>query len=164
MATQLQAFTRPNVDVNDEHVHTGSNTDVDTPLTCNNWKRWKEFNYDTLTAIFRTKLEAQHNGERAPRLLATGLDTKIYNEESFDDVVRRFISPVVNYALEPQQPGAYCYSRGTLCGTDYKPDWSLVSDSHVDTAGYYIHWLPGDTKLSKKWSPEMLLEERHYNK
>lgn len=70
--------------------------------------------------------------------------------------------PVVNQALSVM-PGAPHYGRGTRCiTTQFKPDWSVVLESKVEGNGRYVNLLPGDTKLSSKWTPRMIEDGAHF--
>ena len=92
---------------------------------------------------------------RATRANTTALDL-IQNEETLEDALRWFPMPVVNQALS-SMPGAPHYGRGTRCITaQFKPDWSVVLESKVEGNGRYVNLLPGDTKLSSKWTPRMI--------
>jgi hypothetical protein len=155
MVNLLDALTAPNVGVDAALTRPGPNTDSDTLVSPSDWQPWADFDYATLTRIFRRELNQEYRGEREPRPLYN--DLRIYNEESFEDLLRRFVTPVVNYALE-EQAGSCHYGRGTRCTNEdlYKPDWSLVSGHHLNGEGGYKNLLPGDTKLDSKWQPEMI--------
>jgi hypothetical protein len=71
---------------------------------------------------------------------------------------------VVNYALA-NQTGSSHFGRGSRCPSgEFKPDWSVVSDSRLDAYGYYANVLAGDTKLSAKWRPEMVKSRKDRDK
>jgi hypothetical protein len=160
MATLLDAFTRRNVGVNSDATALGPNTLVNTNIHPTNWREWEGFNYDALTQIFRLQLSQEYRGEQQPRPLLN--DLCIFNEDTLEDLLRRFVTPVVNYALE-DQPGSCHYGRGTRCNVGmYKPDWSVVSNLCVDETGHYLNVLPGDTKIDAKWRPTMVGEQENY--
>lgn len=98
MPTLLEALTKRNVAVNSQAVVGGSNTTTETYIEPGGWRMWDEFNYDTLTQIFRRKLASEYRGLSEPRALELGLI--VSNEETLEDLLRRFVSPCVNYALE----------------------------------------------------------------
>jgi len=83
-------------------------------------------------------------------------DLMINNEETLEDLLRRFISPVVNYALE-NQLGRPHLGRGSRFGSD-RSDWSVISAQCIDGWGRFENVLPGDTKLDAKWRPTMIDE------
>ncbi|KAH6627772.1 hypothetical protein F5144DRAFT_283697 [Chaetomium tenue] len=155
MVKLLDALTTPNVGVDSALIPPGQNTESNTRVTVSDWQPWADFNYDTLTRIFQRELSQEYRGEREPRPLYN--DLRIHNEESFEDLLRRFVTPVVNYALEGQAISCH-YGRGTRCPNrdSYKPDWSLVSEHHINGEGGYRNLLPGDTKLDAKWQPDMI--------
>lgn len=159
MVILLEALTRPNVAVNSDATVSGPNTDVVSDFEIQGWRPWTDFNYATLTRIFRRELGQEYRGEQQPRPVQHDLD--IYNEDSFDDLLRRFVSPTINYALE-NQAGSCHYGRGTRCPVEnYKPDWSVISDQCINSDGQFANILPGDTKLDSKWRPEMVNEPQN---
>ncbi|KAM4059828.1 hypothetical protein HRG_002548 [Hirsutella rhossiliensis] len=125
------------------------------------WVPWADFNYATLTQVFHEELKSTYTGSKDPKPLI--LDVTVHNEETLDDYLRRFMIPTVNYALAGQAGQAH-FGRGSRCGGNYIPDWSVVSDKHLhEELGAYVNLLPGDTKLSAKWAPEMLSNDEYYD-
>ncbi|EHK22895.1 uncharacterized protein TRIVIDRAFT_60285 [Trichoderma virens Gv29-8] len=108
----------------------GPNTSADEDVNVENWTPWTDFNLC------------------------------ICNEATFDDLLRRFVIPVVNYALS-NQPGSCHYGRGTRCFSRHQPDWSVISSTWVVEKGY-LNVLPGDTKLDAKWRPSMIHEAKNF--
>ncbi|KAJ2898884.1 hypothetical protein MKZ38_003604 [Zalerion maritima] len=159
MVSVLRVLTQPNVGVSAEAVTHGSNSIVTTSIAVENWQPWPDFDYGTLTRIFRRELDEEYRGEPEPRPLNN--DLRICNEETLEDVLRRFISPIVNYALN-WQLGSPHYGRGSRCGPGYRPDWSVISASCLDEYGRYANVLPGDTKLDAKWWSGMVDEEDNF--
>ncbi|KAF5619783.1 hypothetical protein F52700_11611 [Fusarium sp. NRRL 52700] len=160
MPTLLEALTKRNVAVNSQAVVGGSNTTTETYMEPGSWRTWDEFNYDTLTRIFRRKLASEYRGSSEPRALE--LDLIVNNEETLEDLLRRFVSPCVNYALENQQ-GHPHLGRGSRCGYEDRPDWSAISTEYITEHGQYANILPGDTKLDTKWAPWMSEDEGSFN-
>ncbi|KAG5801693.1 hypothetical protein H9Q74_009187 [Fusarium xylarioides] len=160
MPTLLEALTKRNVAVNSQAVVGGSNTTTETYIEPGGWRMWDEFNYDTLTRIFRRKLASEYRGSSEPRALE--LDLVVNNEETLEDLLRRFVSPCVNYALEHQQ-GHPHLGRGSRCGFEDRPDWSAISTEYITEHGQFANILPGDTKLDAKWSPWMSEDMGSFN-
>jgi len=152
MSTILQVLTGPNINVDSSLVAPGANTTIHTDLIPEAWRPWRGFTYDTIIKVFRKELSKSYQGSPKPEPLQE--DLRIFNEEVFDDLLRRFEMPIVNYALSGHD-GMCHYGRGSRCGTEYKPDWSLVSANHLDQNRYFTNLVPGDTKLHAKWRPEM---------
>lgn len=63
-----------------------------------NWREWEGFNHDALTQTFGPQLSQEYRGEQQPRPLLK--DLCIFSEDTLEDLLRRFVTPVVNYALE----------------------------------------------------------------
>ncbi|KAF5974096.1 hypothetical protein FBULB1_7928 [Fusarium bulbicola] len=160
MPTLLEALTNRNVAVNSQPAVGGSNTTTETYIEPGGWRTWDEFNYDTLTQIFQRKLASEYRGSSEPRALE--LDLIINNEETLEDLLRRFVSPCVNYALERQQ-GQPHLGRGSRCGFEDRPDWSAISAEYMTEHGQFANILPGDTKLDAKWSPWMFEDMGSFN-
>ncbi|KAK5989705.1 hypothetical protein PT974_07961 [Cladobotryum mycophilum] len=157
MTTILEVLTSPNVAVSN-YATKGPNTTIDSDITFNTWKPWVGFNYDTLTRIFKRELAQDFRGSPDPAPLEQ--DLCIVNEATLEDLLRRFISPSINYALAGQC-GSSHYGRGTRCHSDYEPDWSVISSYWTDETGY-VNLLPGDTKLDSKWWPTMLQDSKEF--
>lgn len=155
MAPLLEVLTRPNVGVNSEAVHGGGNSIIVTDIVPETWRLWTEFNYATLTRIFRRELADNYQGSREQTPLDN--DLRVCNEETLEDLLRRWISPPINYALS-EQAGSCHYGRGSRCGSEYRPDWSVISNRCLDEFGSYANVAPGDTKLDAKWWPTMIGE------
>ncbi|KAK1764383.1 hypothetical protein QBC33DRAFT_197619 [Phialemonium atrogriseum] len=146
MVTLLHALTRANPRPNTQDVSPGINTTVRGSILPDTWIPWTDFNYDTLTSIFEGELGGQYEGDPDPDPLP--LDLRICNEDTLQTVLQRFIMPTVNYSLHGQAGGCH-YGPGSRCAVDIKPDWSCIAH------GQYINVVPGDTKLSAKWWPNM---------
>ncbi|POR32215.1 Uncharacterized protein TPAR_07594 [Tolypocladium paradoxum] len=159
MPTLLDVLTTRNVAVNSSSVVPGSNTTIVTSIQPENWSPWADFNYHTLTRIFQRELESPFLGSPDQRPLEE--DLTINNEETLDDLVRRFMSPVINYALD-RQHGRPHLGRGSRCGSRDRPDWGVISVSCLTEGGEYANVLPGDTKLNAKWNPEMLPDDTYF--
>lgn len=149
--TLLEALTERNVPLNPSSAVPGTNTNVVAIFQPDDWTPWTDFNYATLTRIFRSELGATYRGSEQQRHLE--MDTFANNEEVLDDAMRRFVAPTTNYALH-YQPGSPHLGRGSRVNGDYRPDWSVISAQHFSDQGY-SNILPGDTKLDAKWSPGM---------
>lgn len=117
MPTILEVPTARNVAVNAEAVVYGTNTTIVTSIGPDNWSPWYDFNYATLTRIFRKELASTDQG--SPEQRALELELLINNEQTLEDVLRRFSSPTVNYTLEGQR-GQPHLGRGRRF--DLRPD------------------------------------------
>lgn len=152
MPTLLHMLTRPNVRVDNRLVNTGTNTTVNTDIVPENWRPWRGFDYATLTQIFQRDLDREYRGSAKHEPLLE--DLRIFNEETMEDVLRRFEIPIVNYCLNGRDGDAH-FGRGSRCGMEYKPDWSVVSPLRQDGQNGRLNVLPGVTKLSTQWWPTM---------
>lgn len=152
MVRLLEVLTRPNVGVQSVAVP-GGNTSSAMTISVDTWYPWINFNYTTLTRIFRRELASEYRGsqERVP----LDDDTNICSEDTLEDLLRGFITPAVNYALNGQVGSCY-FGRGSRCSIYIKSDWSVTSPDWINNDGGYINILPGDTKLSSKWQPTMI--------
>ncbi|KAF5658479.1 hypothetical protein FCIRC_12884 [Fusarium circinatum] len=148
MPTLLEALTKRNVTVSSQAIVGGSNTTTETYIEPSGWRTWDEFNYDILTRIFRRKLASDYRASSEPRALE--LDLIANNEETLEDMLKRFVSPCVNYALEHQQ-GHPHLGRGSRCGFEDRPDWSTISTEYITEHGQFAGILPGDIKLDAKY-------------
>lgn len=129
MPSILEALTQENVTLDSDSVSGGSNTTTAAEIRPENWNAWKDFNYATLTRIYREQLDSRYVG--SPRLRALVEDLEINNEETLHDALIKFVIPVVNYALEDQNPSAYL-GRGSRCSGEGIPDWSVTSPERID--------------------------------
>lgn len=96
-----------------------------------------------------------------PRPTASSFDAEIFAEDTFEDILRRFLSPTVNEALRLAcaaiAQSTVHLGRWSRCQSDhFMPDWSVVSSDYKTSNGKYLNLLPGDTKLHSKWSPGLL--------
>ncbi|KAH8734121.1 hypothetical protein BGZ61DRAFT_296796, partial [Ilyonectria robusta] len=149
----LEILTQSNVDIDGSQLLGGGNTAVTGLAAPSSWRPWNGFDYATLTAIFQEELEKEYRFEAKPAPLVQ--DLRIFNEDTLDDILRRFEVAVVNYCLV-EQTGSPHFGRGTRCESNkYKPDWSTVSHSYMVSSNRFDNLLPGDTKVSSKWRPEM---------
>ncbi len=138
MAPLLEVLTRPNVGVMNVAVP-GPNTPYDIQFSFDSWHPWKEFNYEILSRMFEHQLNQEYEGSREQTPLEQ--DLYICNEETLEDLLRRFISPTVNYALDGQL--SLCQLvLGTRYLAYYKPDWSVISPSLINQQ-CYVNILPG---------------------
>ncbi|KAM4057191.1 hypothetical protein HRG_004031 [Hirsutella rhossiliensis] len=152
MPTLLHVLTRPNVDVDSSLVPPGGNTTIDAAIVPENWRPWRGFDYVTLMGIFRRDLDKEYRGSAKHEPLPE--DLHISNEETMEDLLRRFETPIVNYCLNGREGDPH-FGRGSRCGKAYKPDWSVVSPLRLDESDNFMNVLPGDTKLHTKWWPAM---------
>lgn len=151
----LEILTQSNVDIDGSQLREGGNTAVTGLAAPSSWRPWNGFDYATLSAIFQEELEKEYHFSAKPRPLA--LDLCIFDEDTLDDLLRRFEIPLVNYCLA-EQADRPSFGRGTRCKSNkYKPH-SPVSHSHMLSSDRE-NLLPGHTKVSSKWRPEMKNED-----
>ncbi|KAK4076671.1 uncharacterized protein Triagg1_4274 [Trichoderma aggressivum f. europaeum] len=132
----------------------GPNTIGDGWIHVENWRPWREFNYKNLSSIYGDVLSLAGD----PPLLepTCSYDREIWDEHSLDIFLSRFMLPVVNWALGHATQALGWGNRsiylapGSWTGSS---DWGLVSKGQMPDG--YHNLLPGDTKLSVKWRPEM---------
>ncbi|OAA61299.1 hypothetical protein SPI_05323 [Niveomyces insectorum RCEF 264] len=155
MVSILEALVRENVVVDASGLNPGNNTRAEADLGFEDWLPWTDFNYTNLVAIYGNILRQEYAGSREP--VALPLDLVLHDESSCDDVLRRFIIPTVNYALAQQLSPCH-YGRGSRypLSTGEIPDWSLFSNANTRDDGHFVSILPGDTKISSKWWPELI--------
>lgn len=132
MPTVLEALTRNNVSVNSDSVIPGANTISRTVVRPEDWKPWHDFTYSTLTRIFHTELRKEYRGRDDQRPLKKELI--INNKRTLKTLLLKFLSPIVNYALDNQAGQTYL-GEGSRCGDD--ADWSAISDELFDEHGYF---------------------------
>lgn len=152
MSRLSDVLATANIAVDGTGVIPGPNTTKSTGVGFDDWVPWRGFDYPTLVAIFGQKLGTLYRG--SPRR-AMSKDLSFVNEGTFEDILRIFDIPIVNFSLETMA-GVPHFARGSRCGDKtHKPDWSLVSDFYHDTDGRFTNCLPGETKLHEKWWPSM---------
>lgn len=155
--TVLDALTKSNPIVDNSRSKGGPNTVVYTEIHAASWRPWSDFQYDVLAKIFKEQLKKPYSGPRTFAPLEE--DLRIYAEDTLEDVLSRFVVPIVNRSLAVQKGQGY-YGRGSRCPrSTIRPDWSLTSPAVYyllpDQSSEPVNLTPGDTKLHKKWRPEM---------
>ncbi|KAJ4308289.1 hypothetical protein N0V84_012187, partial [Fusarium piperis] len=96
--------------------------------------------------------------------MASGFDRQIRDEKSMDYFLAKYIWPHVNGALAqattiPEWSKEMLYlGTGSWCHGIGPPDWGLVSNCRMVQEKFW-NLLPGDTKLSAKWHPGMMLSQ-----
>ncbi|KAI1157282.1 hypothetical protein F5B18DRAFT_670783 [Nemania serpens] len=152
MPTILDILTRPNPKPIRDNLKPGGNTEIETNINVpEDWRPWDGFTYEALTNLFRTQLYSPYRGhEQTLRPLKQ--DLTLFQEDTVEDFLRRFVVPDVNSCLDQEESKPH-FGRGSRCGDD--ADWSLISPMFVDEQGKFLNFLPGDTKVSSKWHSEM---------
>ncbi|OIW24114.1 hypothetical protein CONLIGDRAFT_564789, partial [Coniochaeta ligniaria NRRL 30616] len=135
MVTIREALTEPNPVLDTHELRPGPNTtQVQGAVAPETWVRWTDFNYKKLSNLFASEL-------------------RICNEDTLQAAFIRFLMPTVNWCLS-DQPGSCYYGPGSRVPHELRPDWSCIAH------GLYVNYVPGDTKLSSKFLPDMMdLEE-----
>ncbi|GAO20056.1 hypothetical protein UVI_02064490 [Ustilaginoidea virens] len=136
----------------------GTITRVRSDNTVDMWSDWEDFTYDNIMAIYGNDLRSEYLGQREPTPLRK--DLVVYDENSVESALRRFPFSVINSALDSMvtlREYAPYYTHGSRCYCGgFIPDWSCVSDlEKKKKTGEYQSLVPGDTKPSHKWNPDM---------
>ncbi|KAK3374232.1 hypothetical protein B0T24DRAFT_704490 [Lasiosphaeria ovina] len=184
MPTILTELGVPNPVIESTRLTQGSNTLNPRWHDVGEWSIWQEFNYKTLGSIFSHIVNAEW---KDPLRVASGrggsLDSEIYDEDQLEhQILSRHTIPIINDALIhangvlglKEESVLHLGRRGRCTheqsgdGREF-PDWTLVSPErraeYWDDNGYcflgkYYNLLPGDTKISSKWSPSLYTERR----
>ncbi|KAK0753557.1 hypothetical protein B0T18DRAFT_397158 [Schizothecium vesticola] len=184
MPTILTELGEPNPVIDSTGLTQGSNTLNPRWHDVGGWSIWQEFNYKTLGSIFGHIVNAEW---KDPLRVASGgggrLDSEIYDEDQLEhQILSRHTIPIVNDALAhanrvlglKEEFVLHLGRRGRCTheqsgdGREF-PDWTLVSPrrraEYLDDNGHrflgkYYNLLPGDTKISSKWSPSLYTERR----
>ncbi|KAG6134648.1 hypothetical protein E4U28_005744 [Claviceps purpurea] len=153
-------LSKPNLTLNSSPVPWGQNTYDDRWTWVSDWTPWTDFTLQNLTAMYSKVLNSSWMGPQ-PVDIATAFDQVIRDEASLDLFLAKYIWPSVNLALSQASLilglGQNIYvGSGTWCCGSKSPDWGLVSDLNgALSPEKFRNLLPGDTKLSAKWAPEM---------
>ncbi|KAK3358062.1 hypothetical protein B0T25DRAFT_499810 [Lasiosphaeria hispida] len=184
MPTILTELGVPNPVIDSTRLTQGSNTLNPRWHDVGGWSIWQEFNYKTLGLIFGHLVNAEW---KDPLRVASGeggsLDSEIYDEDQLEhQILSRHTIPIINDALAHanrvlglKEKFVLHLGRRGRCtheqsgdGREF-PDWTLVSpgrraeywgDNGHCFFGKYYNLLPGDTKISSKWSPSLYTERR----
>lgn len=162
--TILSVLTRANPIPRPWYIGPGLNTLGRDWIGFDNWRPWPEFSYKKLLPIFKDIVEAPWN-DAPGKVDLSELDRTYGDEDGFE---HQILSPetifLVNKALLHarkllKHPAQLHLHRRGRCqyGEDNRlvPDWVLVSDrEHIDN-GKFLRILPGDTKLSARWRPDI---------
>ncbi|KND88548.1 hypothetical protein TOPH_06899 [Tolypocladium ophioglossoides CBS 100239] len=157
--TILDVLVQPNPELDSSSVPGGQNTFSRDWIPVAGWRPWVDFTYENLLSIYRQPLTA--NWRDPPSIdMASAFDRQIRDENSMDYFLAKYMWPLVNGALTQASsilewgnevfylgPGSWCHGTGP-------PDWGLVSNYRAEQ-GKFWNLLPGDTKLSAKWRPDM---------
>ncbi|EFY91849.1 hypothetical protein MAC_02134 [Metarhizium acridum CQMa 102] len=161
MPAVLEALQWPTVNFDASAASPGPNTRAKTDIVVETWEDWTDFTFENIMAMYGPMLARPYLGQREPRPLKK--DLEVYDETSVDDGLRRFMMPIINSALhsmmrKEELSDAPYYCRGTRCDLyEFKPDWAAVSDLVTDKREYK-NLVGGDTKVSSKFGPDMLLD------
>ncbi|KIH90546.1 hypothetical protein SPBR_00562 [Sporothrix brasiliensis 5110] len=156
MVTVLEALLRRNPALDTQYVHPGPNTTVKDAVAPDEWVPWTNFTYANLTMIFSKQLQTTFSGPSDDKPLP--LDVTICNEETFAVVLHRFVMPTVNRCLHSVASTAH-FGPGSRCAdATAVPDWSCIGNSLSQ------NYVPGDTKLSAKFRPDMAYSSSAYDR
>ncbi|RKU42520.1 hypothetical protein DL546_004002 [Coniochaeta pulveracea] len=151
MVVIREALTWPTPVLDTHELLPGPNTTLEDATTCtpDTWTPWAEFTYLNLTNIFAQHLRAPYLGPGRDDFNALPLDLRICNEQTLQAAFVRFLMPTVNCCLYGLAGNCH-YGAGSRCRDSSIPDWSCVAHDQ------YINYVPGDTKLSTKFYPDMI--------
>jgi hypothetical protein len=124
-------------------------TAVESAVAPVTWVPWVDFNYDNLSNIFAGQLRGRYRGPSRDDADALPLDLTICNEQTLQAALLRFLMPTVNCSLHGLDGGCH-YGPGSRCPDEVEPDWLCIAHDK------YINYVPGDTKLSAKFFPDMI--------
>ncbi|KAL2757400.1 hypothetical protein ACRALDRAFT_2032328 [Sodiomyces alcalophilus JCM 7366] len=156
MPTILKALSSPNPNLESLY-EPGPNTRVNHSSLVHNWTAWKEFNYTRLSSLYEEELALDFDGDYNITFLRR--DGEIYSESTLESVSARFIHPAVNQALDRvarKHNEIPIYAAPGSGGT--QTDWTVTCDDRRWSYGSFSirrDLVCGETKLVKKWSPEM---------
>lgn len=172
---------RPNPAVTSDNSWTGTNTRSGSSMKPSEIVEWEDFNYSTLQAIYGETLKLEIHSQDLPDFsfhLPFHL-SEIQDEDSLEALLIRWNNAVVSYALSVAQRsngtiradtaghrageifmarGGHAYIPGTKAKKGLRPDWAgiIPSDGYQhrtnESRKSYMNALPGDSKLSTKWS------------
>ncbi|KAK4442172.1 hypothetical protein QBC34DRAFT_419108 [Podospora aff. communis PSN243] len=106
------------------------------------WERWDEFNAQNLHTIYQPVMDTKWVADTADRPDPSSWDTRVFDEDSLEHYLSKFLLPPVNAALGYVRRilgmdedddlnigcGGRCYYGGVDTTRLFKPDWSLCSD------------------------------------
>ncbi|KAK3363764.1 hypothetical protein B0T25DRAFT_443142, partial [Lasiosphaeria hispida] len=184
MPTILTELRVPNPVINSTRLTQGSNTLNPRWHDVGGWSIWQEFNYKTLGLIFGYLVNTEW---KDPLRVVSGgggsLNSKIYDKNQLEhQILSRHTIPIINDALAHanrvlglKEEFVLHLGRRGRCTHEQSgdgrkfPDWTLISpgrraeywddNSHRFLRNYY-NLLPGNTKISSKWSPSLYAEQR----
>ncbi|KAM0249214.1 hypothetical protein ACHAQJ_009120 [Trichoderma viride] len=164
--TILSELSSQNPILNASRASPGGTTHHSDWPAAESWTLWEDFNATQCYQLFEEIMNAEWQDPTADVDLTT-FDLEIYDEDSFEhSVLSRKLYPSVNAALQRAMELLDISEGINLCrggrtyynpsgATGHRPDWALCSRLHMtDTLAYY-NLLPGDTKLSVKWSSDL---------
>lgn len=179
--TLHEYLRRPNPAVNLDNSWTGTNTKSGASITLSEIKEWKDFNYSTLQAIYGEALKLEIHSQDLPdySLHLPFHLSELQDEDSLEALLIRWNNAVVSYALSVAQRsdgairadtaghrageifmarGGHAFIPNTKAQKGSRPDWAgiIPSDGYqrrtMENRMSYTNTLPGDSKLSTKWS------------
>ncbi|KAI1767843.1 hypothetical protein GGR53DRAFT_525876 [Hypoxylon sp. FL1150] len=142
-------------------VNPGTNTVMDNPvrvLTCHDWP---EFSHKNLYPIFKEEILEEYDfGKHGPLFTPLSRSRYIVDEATLEDYIRPVVFHPVNCALDQENDPPF-FGRGSIASFDAKrPDSALVFQV-VPGDTRYANRLPGETKLSTKFTYGVSNEAEH---
>lgn len=169
--TILSELASQNPVLNISHASPGGTTQHSGWPDAEGWVLWEDFNAAQCYQLFKDIMDTEWQDPTAD-LSLTSFDAEIYDEDSFEhNVLSKKVYPSVNAALQKAlemldvglgqdslseinlgRGGRTYYNPSGDSG--HRPDWALCSRLHMTDTLAYLNLLPGDTKLSIKWSSD----------
>ncbi|KAG6166842.1 hypothetical protein E4U11_007787 [Claviceps purpurea] len=160
MSTIHDVLARPSPESDLGCASHGPNVYSESWLPVSEWTPWVDFTIQNLTSTYAQVLNAHWSGGDPQ-----SIGISVPDERSLNIFVGRYLWPFVNGALERaasiinlgQEPLGL--GPGSFGQNIVSPDWGLFSVPTPASQEKLDILLPGLTKLSTKWYPEMRLSE-----
>ncbi|KAG6091818.1 hypothetical protein E4U31_007205 [Claviceps sp. LM219 group G6] len=155
-------LARPNPPLNSDAVPPGPNSNNARWDFLDEWTPWTEFTYENLMPLYAELLNAPWEAPSSANMMCSH-ERSVRDERSVEHYLAKFIWPSVNGALEEacrilkwEPETAFLGNGGWTQGAlGLWPDWALVPMPANAEKGKLDNYLPGDTKVSAKWTPRM---------
>ncbi|KAG6102054.1 hypothetical protein E4U31_003469 [Claviceps sp. LM219 group G6] len=166
MSTIHDVLARPNPEPDLGWASRDPNVYSESWIPVSEWRPWVDFTHQNLTSMYAQVLNTCWSGGDPQSISISGRgDLLVPDERSLNIFVARYLWPFVNGALERaasiinlgQEPLGL--GLGSFGQNIASPDWGLFSMPTPMPQGMLDILLPGLTKLSTTWYPEMCLSE-----
>ncbi|KAG6105424.1 hypothetical protein E4U13_007878 [Claviceps humidiphila] len=160
MSTIHDVLSRPSPEPDLGWASRGPNVYSESWVPVSEWRPWVDFTHRNLTSMYAQVLNARWSGE-GPQSIAipfSRFDSLVPDEQSLNHFLSKYLWPSVNEALG-QATSIMYLGPGSFGQNMASPDWGLFSMPTPMPQEMLDILLPGLTKLSTKWYPEMRLSE-----